>query len=150
MKYSSSKVTAAAHVVHNNYSEVDMFDASTGELAWAEGTVRAAIERLGDSDELVDTRKRNTELRIQNLELSKGLSLAWVAAGGSSAEGFGITPQQVSWRVQDAIAEAKMPVDEIVVTDSMVNALALEFWGASVVYDREKLRQALAFALQTR
>lgn len=145
MKYSSSKVTAAAHVVHNNYSEVDMFDASAGELAWAEATVR-----LGDSDELVDARKRNTELRIQNLELSKGLSMAWMAAGGSAVEGFGTTPQQVSWRVQDAIAEAKAPVDEIVVTDDMVNALALEFWGASVVYDREKLRQALALALQTR
>lgn len=36
MKYPASKITAAAHVVHNNYSEVDMFEASTGELAWAE------------------------------------------------------------------------------------------------------------------
>lgn len=147
MRYPASRITAAAHVVHNNYSEVDMFEAEVGELAWAEGTVRAAIERLGDSDELVDIRKRNTELRSLNLSYGKSLTRIWSKIVGPEqpeVSAIGSLTDMILSKLEER------PGPRVEVTDSMVNEIALAAFGPSVVYDRDRLREALVHALQTR
>lgn len=147
MKYPASKITAAAHVVHNNYSEVPMHEADVGELVWAEGTVRAMIEKLGDPDELVDTRKRNTELRRLNLEAGESLHRIWERVVGSEKPQSSITVGMAD-RILSSLEDAPRPAIEI--TDELVNNVALAAFGPSVVYDRERFRSALADALQTR
>lgn len=146
MKFPQHKVTAAAQVVHNNYSDVDVFEAEIGELVWAEGTVRAMIDKLGDSDEVIDLRKRNSEVRHFGLEQGRALSNLWEALVGSEQPETA-SPMEIADRIIRAI---EGEVQQIEVTDEMVNQVALGAFGPSVVYDREGLRRALAHALQTR
>lgn len=150
MSYSPDRITAAAHAVHNNYSETPWENADYGDRTWAEGTVRAVIEKLGDSQEHEYLIERHEEVRAQNLALQEALTKIWAAAGRNSAEGFGTDPTVVHQAVLDAIEAARTPREEIEVTDEMINEIGLGFFGPAVVYDREKLRQALANALQTR
>lgn len=150
MTYPHSAITAAAHVIHNNYSDVDMFEATTGELAWAEGTARAVAEKLGESEEHQATKQVLMAFRAHNLALGDALTRVWEAAGRSPVSGFGIDPSEVPQAVIEAIQAARAPREEIEITDTMVNNLALAIYGPSVVYDRTLIRSALANALQTR
>lgn len=150
MSYSPDRITAAAQVVHNNYSETAYEDVTPDQEVWAEGTVRAVIDKLGDSQEHEYLIERHEEARAQNLGLQEALTRVWQAAGRDGAEGFGADPTVVHQAVVDAIEVARAPRDEIEITDEMINEIGLGFFGPAVVYDREKLRQALANALQTR
>lgn len=146
MNYPHSKIAAAAQVVHNNYSEVDMFDATTGDLDWAEATVRAAIERLGEPDEMAAVRRRNTELRKAGLANSEVLSRIWRTMF------FGRQPETSDHNeMADAIVEglqSKLPPPEV--TDQMVEDFISVAFLPSVVIDRVAVRAGLAYALQTR
>lgn len=150
MTYSAEKITAAARLVHNNYSEIDYDDADSTSKIWARGTVRAVFESLGDSQEHEYLIERHEASRAQSLALQEALTKVWQAAGRDGTEGFATDPSTVHQAVLDAIEAARAPRDEIEITDSMVNEVALSLFGPAVVYDREKLRQALANALQTR
>lgn len=150
MKFPQHRITAAAHVVHNNYSDVDVFEAEIGELVWAEGTVRAAIERLGNSEEYDALIERHDALRAHALSLGRALTLAWEAAGGDAQNGFGARPQDVPEAVRAAIEAARAPQSEIEITDSLVEAVGNGIFPPNVVYDRERVRAVLANALQTR
>lgn len=143
MSYPVENFTAAAKRLHNNYSETAWEDSDYGEQSWAAGTLRGIIADLGPSEEF-------TAARVAALGLGVHLTKAWEAAGGDPAEGFGTQPQLVASAVTEAIEKARGPREEIEITDAMVNSVALDFFGPSVVYDREKLRAALANALQTR
>lgn len=146
MKFSSPKITAAAQVVHNSYSEVDVFEATTGDLEWAEGTVRAMIDKLGDSDEVADLRRRNSEIRSFGLEQGRALSKIWGKLVGVEQPEVA-DPMAIADRIILAVQDE---VQQIEITDDMVTRIALGAFGPSVVCDREGLRRALADALQTR
>ncbi|QAU07353.1 hypothetical protein SEA_ALLEB_18 [Microbacterium phage Alleb] len=146
MKFPHHRITAAARVVHNNYSDVDVFEAEIGELIWAEGTVRAMIEKLGDSDEMIDLRRRNSEVRRFGLEQGRALSRLWEALVGSEQPETA-SPTELADRIVLAVQDEARQIE---ITDDMVNSVALGAFGPAVVYDREGLRRALADALQTR
>lgn len=150
MSYSADRITAAARVVHNNYSETAYEDVTPDQEVWAEGTIRAVIDKLGDSQEHEYLIERHEASRAQNLALQEALTKVWQAAGRNDAEGFGTDASLVYQAVADAIESARVPRDEIEVTDAMVESLGAQVFDPSVVWDREKVRLGLANALQTR
>lgn len=156
MSYSPEKITAAARIVHNNYSETDYDDADSTSKIWARGTVRAVFDTLGDSQEhehlieqLEEANRHKLELRAMALEFGEQLTRIWQAAGRNDTEGFGTDAGLVYRAVVDAIEAARVPRDQVEVTDAMVESLGAQVFDPSVVWDREKVRLGLANALQT-
>lgn len=150
MSYDESAFEGAAAVIHGNYSETGWESAEFSERMWARGTLRAALDKLGPDPELAEKETLNTALRAATSKLSETLTRVWriVTPGGSTS--FGVEPDSVVPEVEAALERAKAPIEDVEITDGMLNTLALDYWGPAVVYDREKLRSALANALQTR
>jgi len=163
--YDEAAFEAAAQLVHTNYSEKPWDDrTSFAERIWARGTLRAALHKLGFLGEVEDAEQARIDaindknravdmmngFRAISLGLSDTLQRVWEVAGGDAKVGYGVDAPAVVVRVREALEAASGPPKEIEVTDTMVNDLALAAFGPSVVYDRERLRTALANALQTR
>lgn len=147
MKFPQHRISAAAQAVHNNYSDVDVFEAEIGELVWAEGTVRAVIDQLGDSDDLIELRGRNAELRRLNLEAGESLNRIWSRVVGSEQPESSITVG-IADRIIAKLDET--PSEGVEITDAMVEAFIASAFAPSVVVSRDSVRIGLANALQTR
>lgn len=145
-KYPAKNFTAAAKRLHNNYSDKPWEETDYADQTWASGTLRGIIEDLGASEGVTLAEERIDSLRQSNLGQGEALNRIWRAMYGNRQ------PEQSNYNViADGIIqglEDKMPPPEI--TDSLVNEIALAAFGPSVVYDRERMRAALAQALQTR
>ena len=139
MRYSPSQITAAAHVVHNNYSEVELVNAPTGEMVWAEGTVRAMIDRLGMPQDHAD-------LRVFSLAQGAALASIWSRVTGWR-ETVSSDPNEIAEAI---IQKLDSQTEQIEVTDAQVEALGNAIYGPAVVWDREKIRNGLVLALQSR
>lgn len=163
--YDEHAFEEAAQLVHTNYSEKPWnARGSMGERIWARGTLRAALHKLGFLGEVEDAEQARIDainakndavdlmnrFRASSLSLGDTLTRIWEATGGDPQAGYGTSPQAVLNQVQIALAEAAVPPEQREITDTTVNDIALAAFGPSVVYDREKLRAALADALQAR
>lgn len=161
--YDEVAFEAAAQLVHTNYSEKPWNGREAYvDRIWARGTLKAALAKLGPELTMIEAElaaeqatESNTTtqlagrlIRIRSLALQEALTQIWSDLG--HGDSYGENPEVVPLAVATKLAELKAGTPEVEVTDSMVNSVALDFFGPSVVYDREKLRAALANALQTR
>lgn len=166
MSYDETAFEAASQALHSSYSDSRLWalEESFGDRIRARGTLKNALEILGPSDESVQMELERDEAlgklavaeaalttaRTRALNMDLTLSRIWSAAGGSAEDGFGSAHQVVLAKVVDAIEAAKSPQGEIEVTDAVVDSFIQGAFPPHVVLDVEKIRAALANALQTR
>lgn len=166
MSYDETAFEAAAQAVHSSYSDSRLWalEESFGDRIRARGTLKNALRILGPSDESVQVELERDEalgklavaeaalttVRAQALEMQLALTLIWGTAGKDANAGFGDSPHAVLNAVIEAIEAAKSPQGEIEVTDAVLDSFIQGAFPANVVLDVEKIRSALANALQTR
>lgn len=144
--YPEGNFKAAAQRLHNNYSETPWENADYSDRTWAHGTLRGIIEDLGPAVGASEAEERIDSLRQSNIGQSEALSRIWHTLFGNSQpeqSNYGYMTDLIIARIQDEAPQVQ-------VTDEMIHEVGLGLFGPAVVYDREKLRLALANALQTR
>lgn len=144
--YPAANFTAAAKHLHSNYSETAWEDADHSELSWAAGTLSGVIEALGPAIGASEAEERIDSLRASNLSYGEHMARIWRTVFGN-AQPLTSNHADIASTIIEGIQDAS---PEIEITDTMVNDVAMGFFGPSVVYDREKMRSALAYALRTR
>lgn len=144
--YPADNFAAAFEIVHKNLSGFEFEDASEEASTATRAILHEIIHALGAPVGAAVAEERIMSLRESNLGHGEALNRIWRTMYGN---------RQPSHSNYDMIAddiihglESKMPPPDV--TDAMVNEVALGAFGPSVVYDRERLRSALAKALQTR
>lgn len=147
MTHSQRRITVAARLIHNAYSETDWAEASIDDAVYAESVTKRASEALGGTTEDAEIIRGHRKISLAH---NAALAKTWALVAPLGDTSYGIDPEVVPHAVAGYIEALKADQPVIEVTDDMVNALALDLYGPAVVYDREKVRAALANALQTR
>lgn len=88
--------------------------------------------------------------RAERLSQAAALTDVWIAVDREGTGTYGVDPSIVAPAVRKALREARDPITPDDITDRMVNELALAIYGPAVVYDRERIRNGLAAALDAR
>ena len=144
--YPAENFAAAMQRMFNNYSEKGWENADYADRVWARGTLAGIAEDLGPSIGSVEAEERIDSLRMSNLAYGETFNRVWVAIMGRfqpKTSNFGDMADVMIAKLADESPGAE-------VTDAQVEVLGNHIYGPAVVWDREKIRNGLAQALQTR
>lgn len=147
MTHSQRRITAAARLIHNAYSETDWAEASIDDAVFAESVAKRASEALGGTTEDAEIIRGHRKISLAN---NAALAKTWALVTPIGDTSYGIDPDVVPHAVAGYIEALKAEQPVIEVTEAMIDAAAATLYPPNVVFDREKVRAALANALQTR
>lgn len=122
----------------------------TGDLYPALGWEDVAVLLDIQDDSTDRLRELLRGSRAERLALAAALTDVWISVDRDGTGTYGVDPSIVAPAVRKALREARDPITPDDITDRMVNELALTIYGPSVVYDRERIRNGLAAALDAR